>query len=85
MLHPDVQALLERKRSAVVFALQVEHTFAAAVPVFKPYSKFPSIRRDLAIVLEERTTADELEALRAPRQDPCFRTSSCSTYTVAKA
>jgi phenylalanyl-tRNA synthetase beta chain len=41
----------------VLFALQAETTFAATVPVFRSYSKFPSIRRDLAVVVEEKVSA----------------------------
>jgi phenylalanyl-tRNA synthetase beta chain len=56
-LHPDLQSRLDKKRDAVVFALQVEPTFAASVPAFRGYSKFPSIRRDLAVVVEEKVSA----------------------------
>jgi phenylalanyl-tRNA synthetase beta chain len=56
-LHPDVQGRLDLKRNAVVFALQVAATFAASVPASRGYSKFPSIRRDLAIVVEANVSA----------------------------
>ena len=61
-LHPDLQNRLDRKRDAVVFALQLDATFASAVPAFRSYSKFPSIRRDLAIVVAEETSAEKLTA-----------------------
>jgi len=57
VLHPDLQNRLDRKRNAVVFALQMNATFAATVPAFRTYSKFPSIRRDLAIVVDEKIPA----------------------------
>lgn len=57
VLHPDLQNRLDMKRNAILFALQVHATFAAAVPAFRTYSKFPSIRRDLAIVVEEKISA----------------------------
>jgi phenylalanyl-tRNA synthetase beta chain len=35
----------------------MDATFATTVPAFRTYSKFPSIRRDLAIVVEEKIPA----------------------------
>jgi phenylalanyl-tRNA synthetase beta chain len=65
-LHPDLQTRLDMKRDAIVFALQIEPTFAAIVPAFRAYSKFPSIRRDLAIVVDEKIlAASVVECARA--------------------
>jgi phenylalanyl-tRNA synthetase beta chain len=65
-LHPDAQELLDRKRAGVVFELEMDAAFAAAVPAFRGYSKFPSIRRDLAVVVDEGTSAATLvDAVRA--------------------
>jgi phenylalanyl-tRNA synthetase beta chain len=60
-LHPDLQSRVDKKRAAVVFALQVHAAFAAVVPAFRAYSKFPSIRRDLAIVVDEQVSAEALK------------------------
>ena len=65
-LHPDLQELLDRKHVGVVFELELDETFAAGVPAFRGYSKFPSIRRDLAVVVDEGTSAATLiETVRA--------------------
>jgi phenylalanyl-tRNA synthetase beta chain len=61
-LHPDLQNMVDRKRAGVVFELALDSTFAAAVPAFHGYSKFPSIRRDLAVVVDARTEAATLVA-----------------------
>jgi phenylalanyl-tRNA synthetase beta chain len=61
-LHPDLQSRLDKRRTAIVFALQVEAAFVAKVPAFQAYSKFPSIRRDLAIVVAEQTSAEAISA-----------------------
>jgi phenylalanyl-tRNA synthetase beta chain len=57
-LHPNLQRRLDRPQhasgAAIAFALQLEPAFAARVPAFRSYSKFPSIRRDLAVVVDER-------------------------------
>jgi len=65
LLHPDLQPRLDKKRSAVLFALRLDAAFAARVPVFRSYARFPSIRRDLAVVVDEAVTA---EALRRATQ-----------------
>jgi phenylalanyl-tRNA synthetase beta chain len=60
-LHPNLQSRLDRPQhstaGAIAFALQLEPVFAARVPAFRSYSKFPSIRRDLAIVVDEQVSA----------------------------
>jgi len=61
-LHPDLQNRLDRRRVAIVFALQVDR-LNTEIPAFKEFSKFPSIRRDLAIVVNEDVTADTLQRL----------------------
>jgi phenylalanyl-tRNA synthetase beta chain len=62
VLHPDLQSRLDKKRSAVLFALQADAAFVARVPQFHSYSKFPTIRRDLAIVVAEETSAASVVA-----------------------
>jgi phenylalanyl-tRNA synthetase beta chain len=44
---------------AVVFTMLLD-AFAARVPTFRAYSRFPSIRRDLALVVDEKTSAAAL-------------------------
>jgi phenylalanyl-tRNA synthetase beta chain len=60
VLHPKFEARLEKKRTAVAFALQLDGLAPALVPVFRRYSKFPSIRRDLAVVVDDGVTAAAL-------------------------
>jgi phenylalanyl-tRNA synthetase beta chain len=59
-LHPDLRPRLDKKRSAVLFALRLDAAFAARVPAFRSYSRFPSIRRDLAVVVDEAVSAEAL-------------------------
>jgi phenylalanyl-tRNA synthetase beta chain len=49
--------LLDRKRVGVVFELELDAAFEASVAAFRGYSKFPSIRRDLAVVVYARMAA----------------------------
>ena len=81
VVHPELQRRADLKRSATVFALQLEATFAATVPAFKNYSRFPSIRRDLAIVVDEQITANAvLETVRAAAGDVLQNTVVFDVY-----
>jgi phenylalanyl-tRNA synthetase beta chain len=59
-LHPRVQKNFDLKSTIVMFALQIEKTFAAHVTSYSRLSKFPSVRRDLAVVVDESVTARTL-------------------------
>jgi phenylalanyl-tRNA synthetase beta chain len=60
VLHPEIARRIDKKRAAVVFALQLDALAPATVPAFRKYSKFPSIRRDLALVVDADVSADAL-------------------------
>ncbi|HUQ50788.1 MAG TPA: phenylalanine--tRNA ligase subunit beta, partial [Gammaproteobacteria bacterium] len=59
-LHPELAKRVDKKRTAVVFALQLEGLAPALVPAYRRYSKYPSIRRDLAIVVDNSVSAEAL-------------------------
>jgi phenylalanyl-tRNA synthetase beta chain len=66
VLHPELAKRIDKKRVAVVFALELEALAPATLPAFERYSKFPSIRRDLAIVVDTEVSAAALtEAARS--------------------
>ena len=52
-LHPQMIKLLNFSNDVYVFDLEMESSFSAKTLVFKEISKFPSLRRDLAIVVDE--------------------------------
>jgi phenylalanyl-tRNA synthetase beta chain len=59
-IHPELQRRFEFNHRAILFSLQIEPVFAASLPAFREYSRFPIIRRDVAVVIDEQITADEL-------------------------
>lgn len=59
-VHPKVQRLFDLKVAPILFALDIAAAFAAHVPAYRSYSKFPSVRRDLAIVVDEEVRVDRL-------------------------
>ncbi len=56
-LDPAIQAKLGLDRVVFLFELAVDALRAAVVPVFREISKYPSIRRDLAVIVPEATPA----------------------------
>jgi phenylalanyl-tRNA synthetase beta chain len=52
-IHPQVARAINLSNSAVLFELEIESAFGANPLQFKKISKFPSVRRDLAIVVDE--------------------------------
>ena len=46
----------------IVFELNTERTFATIVPVAKNVSKFPMIRRDIAVVVGDQVSSADLVA-----------------------
>jgi phenylalanyl-tRNA synthetase beta chain len=48
-----------------VFELNADSAFETSVPVAAAISKYPSIRRDIAVVVDKRVTAEELTAAAA--------------------
>jgi len=59
-LHPRVQKHFDLKSAIVLFALHIERAFAAHVTSYSRLSKFPSVRRDLAVVVDEAIGASTL-------------------------
>ena len=55
-----MQQELELKRHVILFALQLDIACRANVPAFTPYSKFPAVRRDLAVVVDTTVEAEAL-------------------------
>ena len=62
MLHPELQNKLDLPAS-YVFEILVEGIETGSIPAFEPLSKYPSIRRDFAVVLDRATPYGEVLAV----------------------
>ena len=56
-IHPKLYKALDLNVRAYVFELALSAVTLALVPSFKPLSKFPTIRRDLALLVSDSITA----------------------------
>lgn len=59
-LHPELQARFDLKESVVLFELDLSAIDESTLPKYQAYSKYPSSRRDLAVVVNDDVTAEQL-------------------------
>ncbi len=59
-LHPALCRAFDLKQAPVLFELDYSSSFILQLPVYNEISRFPGIRRDLAIVVDEEVTLDEI-------------------------
>lgn len=59
-LHPSVAKSFDLKGSVFVFELDAQKTFASEIPIAKPISKYPAIRRDIAVVVDDDVIGADL-------------------------
>jgi phenylalanyl-tRNA synthetase beta chain len=62
LLHPQLEKELGFETRVFVFELAQDLLLKRAIPSFKSLSKFPHSRRDLAVIVDEKTTAADLVA-----------------------
>lgn len=58
VLHPELQAKLSLDQRVILFEIALAALTNGKVPVFREISKFPALRRDLALVVSEQTPAN---------------------------
>ena len=61
LMHPELEKSLGLKGKAYLFEIELETLENGRVPAFAPISKFPSIRRDLAIVVDRDITFERVK------------------------
>ncbi len=59
-LHPELERALDLTYSALVFEIEIESGLAAVLPRHREISRFPAVRRDIAIVVDEAVPVQAL-------------------------
>ncbi len=59
-VHPKTQKEFDLDEPVYVFELELKKVLARKLPKFSPLSKFPVIRRDLAILVKESVTSSQI-------------------------
>ncbi len=60
LLHPKVAKLLDLDHTMYLFELKADSLLKGSLPSYEAVSKFPAIRRDLSIVVDQAVTADNV-------------------------
>jgi phenylalanyl-tRNA synthetase beta chain len=60
-LHPALTRTLQLADTPIVFELEYEPAFAARVTEYEGVSKFPTVRRDIAVVVRQEVPVADLE------------------------
>ena len=62
-LHPRIQRALDLTQSVYLFELHINELLGqAGRTIFKPLSKYPSIRRDITLIVDEKVSAAEIRS-----------------------
>jgi len=59
-LHPKLAKNYDLKRAVFLFELDAAKSLASTAPLAASISKFPAIRRDIAVIVDDEISADEL-------------------------
>ena len=59
-LHPRLVRILNFGQAPILFELATGLALAAQVPAYRQISRFPSVRRDLAVIVNDNISADDL-------------------------
>ncbi len=57
MLHPTLEKKLGFDTQVFLFEIELEKVLVKQIPEFNPLSKFPSVRRDMAVIVDEKINA----------------------------
>lgn len=63
VLHPKIQKHLKLESTVIAFELDLSILQTATVPEFQSLSKYPTIRRDLAIVVDKAVPVSQIESV----------------------
>jgi len=60
-LHPQIMQRLDISHDAWLLEIDIDTAFAAKIPEFKGISRYPSVRRDISILVPESVSAAKIE------------------------
>jgi phenylalanyl-tRNA synthetase beta chain len=60
-LHPELLKKLDIEQTVYIFELSLDVVKKAGIPKFSPLSRYPEVRRDLAIVVDEKVTSGAIQ------------------------
>ena len=81
-LHPGLQQQLDIPKPVYVFEIKLSAVLTARIPAFQALSKYPEVRRDLAILVDRTVSAsDLLDAVKSQAGDSLSDLKVFDVYT----
>src|SRR5690554_2624843 len=81
-LHPGLQQQLDILKPVYVFEIKLSAVLTARIPAFQALSKYPEVRRDLAILVDRTVSAsDLLDAVKSQAGDSLSDLKVFDVYT----
>jgi phenylalanyl-tRNA synthetase beta chain len=59
-MHPQLQQQLDLSETVFLFEIELAAIQTAKLPAFSELSKFPEVRRDIAVIVDESVTSDQV-------------------------
>ena len=63
MVHPKLEQEMSLGQKVFVYELDVSELSEGQLPKYKPLSKYPGIRRDIALIVKESVTFEEVQSI----------------------
>lgn len=73
MLHPRLEKQLGFEQNVFLFELDQDVLLGRRIPIFRGISKFPQVRRDIAVIIDETVMVDRLVACVKAVDSPILR------------
>lgn len=73
MLHPRIQQELDIRTTIYLFDLELRYIINALLPKYEAVSRFPGVRRDLAIIVDEALPVANLQQAIAKKAGPLLQ------------
>ncbi len=73
MLHPNLEKQLGFDSNVFLFELRQDLLLDKKVPVFSPLSKFPSVRRDMALIVLDEVSVDKIVSCVTDCREPTLQ------------
>jgi phenylalanyl-tRNA synthetase beta chain len=59
-LHPEIGAKLDLEQAVYLFELRLDSLLEAGIPEFREFSRFPSVQRDIALLIASKTPSSDV-------------------------
>ena len=64
-MHPAIESVLGLEQAVYLFELRLDYLLESQIPVFREFSRFPAVQRDIALVIASKIpSSDVIKSLK---------------------